>query len=864
MFTFLPYHTTPLFLNLLSILPEDLTPTFKVLYPYKTSLINPPRHPLVHSAATNKLFFSALNDYVLNVCRQQAHSHALLSFWAGIVTEAVAAMLDAARSGRREAEKQKHDDIIMRVLPILSSAFTMKKVSELIISCYMICVVLAQKSSLTDDVLDGLMESVVGSWNEETRSSGLICLAVLAQQRSSTIVSKKVFKAIIRLDNPIKYLSEVATQYQTSNLLLGLVAGCLNDLDKQKDATRLELLSSIFDQKFLGEDDTKKAMALIIEAGSKVDETRGMSLNIQTQLAELVQEFSRSESLQPLFQQTLAESSFSIPALEHNLQTVVEAPIAPPAVEDVEVEEGDNDQDEDTFTPALESLSKETPFPSSFLSRQSIPEFDKVVQLFALAADSEDRLELFTDLPILGRADATKTPQFLSFFTRVFSGPYPIGTKAAALKIIGSTLASVPDDFDPQALLPFLLVALADPSERVRRETTAVIARVGSLYKKNKKTDDHASNPWANDAVYGWAKQPTSICWLSTRDAHKILERAVLPGLEECILDSSHITKVLDAALRGSVLPDVSGASELKKSFRLSLFTFLCSHVISMPVFAPKLGLLRLLSNVDKVSGTTRTKELLPLLEIWRGLSQKEVDEICAKERLSVSELDQQIAAIVTPKDKDAINILHSSVGSSPATPRTSFVTAVFARIKEVWTKIPEDRQLAASEKLLDVSLGLSTDDTRLSNSCRDLLRSVELPGAVLVNFIQKIPVSLTDIDALGPAPKRRRTSQNNMVAMTVKDEAELSKLMDKMTFILEIVDSSCAEAHPELADGLFQTLASLHHFKSQIHSGMSYLLSLTLGSLLAIVNKSKVRIFATRIVEISDHLQSGIGEATI
>jgi U3 small nucleolar RNA-associated protein 10 len=78
------------------------------------------------------------------------------------------------------------------------------------------------------------------------------------------------------------------------------------------------------------------------------------------------------------------------------------------------------------------------------------------------------------------------------------------------------------------------------------------------------------------------------------------------------------------------------------------------------------------------------------------------------------------------------------------------------------------------------------------------------------------------------------------MIAMTTKDEAKLSKLMDNMTFILELVDSSNPEAHPELTEGLFQTLAALHHFKSQIQSGMSYLLSLTLGSLLAIVNRSK------------------------
>ncbi|CAL5874323.1 uncharacterized protein PFLUO_LOCUS8619 [Penicillium psychrofluorescens] len=838
--TFLPYHTTPLFLNLLSILPDDLTPTFKVLYPYKNGLINPARHPLVHSATTNKPFFSALNEYVLKVCRQQAHSHALLSFWAGIVTEAVAAMLDAARSGRREAEKQKHEDIILRVLPVLSSAFTMKKVSELIISSYMISVVLAQKASLTDDVVDSLMESVVSSWTEETMSSGLICLSVLAQQKPSTTLPKKVFKSILRLDNAINNLSEVASQYQTSQLLLGLVAGCLSDVDKQNDDTRLNLLSSIFDKKLLGDIDLSNALSMVLETASNSDKTRGISLDIQTRLAELVQGFNRSESFQPIFQKALAERSVNVAALEHNLQTVVEAIVPSPAIADVEMEDADKDQDVDRFTPALESLSKKSLFPSSFLSAQSVPDFDSLVQAFVLGAESKDRLDLFTNLPALGKTEAAKSPQFLSFFVRVLSGPYPIGTKVAALIVISSTLASAPGEFDPQALLPFLVVALSDPSERIRRETAGVLAVIGSLYKKNSKANDDSKKPWAYNTIYGQGKKAADIPWLSTGDTTKVLERALLPALEECILDSNHIGRVMEAALRGTALHEESGGEELKKSLRLSLFNFLCSQVINMPTFAPKFVLLSMINHVDKVSGTTRTQQLLPLLQKWRDLNQKAVDEICSKERLSAIDMDHQIAAIVTSKDKDAINSLLSTVSSGAESLRPSFVAACFGRMKEAWAKIPEDGQLSVSEKLLDISLGISTDSLLLANSCRDVLRSVELPGTVLVNFIAKIPVSLTDIEALGPAPKRRRTSQNNMVAMTVKDEAELSKLMDKMTFILEIVDSSSPESHPGLADGLFQTLAALHHFKSQIQSGMTYLLSLTLGGLLAIVNKSK------------------------
>ncbi|KAJ5639074.1 U3 small nucleolar RNA-associated protein 10 [Penicillium longicatenatum] len=829
--TFLPYHTTPLFLNLLSILPNDLTPTLKVLYPYKTGLINPPRHPIVHSATTNKPFFAALNNYVLKACRQGAQSHSLLSFWAGITTEAVAGMLEGARSGRREAEKQKHEDIIIRVLPVLSNAFALKKVPELIISCYMISVVLAQKASLSDDVLNGLMETVVASWTEETLSSGLICLSVLSQQKPTASLPKKVFKALVRLDRPMQQLSEVATQYNTSKLLIGLVDGFASDL--QKNSLHLSLLSSIFEANVFQEEEMKQAMALVIKSASDVEKTRDMSLDTQTQLAELVQGFSRSSSLQPTFQNLLAETSLNISALEHNLQTVVEAPIQPQLIEDVEMEDVD-ERDVDNFTPAFESLSKEPKYPSSFLSKQYIPEFNSLIQVFALAVESESRVAQFVDLPILGKADATKSPQFLSFFTRILSGPYPMGTKIAALNAIASVLSSVNVDYDPQALLPFLLVALSDPSERIRRETTGVLALVVTIYKNNKKGD---GKPWAHDSIYGNGSQSTNIPWLSTSDALKVLDRALLPGLEEYILDPTYIAKVLDATMRGSVLSEDSGASELKKSLRLSFFTFLSSHTIQMPVYGPKFGLLRLLNKIKKVSGTTRAKELLPLLQNWRGSSQKEVEDICTSERLTLPEVEQEIVAIVSAKDNDAIEILLNNV--SPASVRSSFVTAGFSRMKEIWSKIPEDAQLTAAEKLLDISLNMS-DETPLADNCRSVLRSVELSGAILVSFVNKIPISLTHIESLGPAPKRRRTSQNNMVAMTVKDEGEFSKLMDKMTFILEVVDSSSPDSHPELAGGLFQTLAALHHFKSQIQSGMSYLLSLTLGSLLAIVNKSK------------------------
>ncbi|KAL3490142.1 hypothetical protein BJX62DRAFT_143071 [Aspergillus germanicus] len=830
--TFLPYYPTPLFLNLLTILPEDLPPAFKVLIPYKRSGINPVRQAIVQSAIANKNVITALNHHVIQVSEQRAHHHALLSFWAGVVTEGVAGMLDSSRSGRRNVEKQNHDDIILQILPVLNEGLALKDVSELVIGCYMICVVLAQKAELQDRVLDGLMEAVVGSWTEETLSSGLICVSVLAQQKPDAVLPKRVFKALLRLDEPLKQLAEISAEYKTSQLLLGLVSGCISNLSGQKDTSRLDMLSLMFESQLLGDVELAKAMALVIQAASNLDGS--ITLDVQTHLADLVQHFSRSTALKPTFQKMIAETSLDLTVLEHNLQTAIEAVPAPKAIEDVEMQDVDREETvTDGFASGIESLGKENPFSGSFLEELSIPVFDRLVQVFALAAASQERISSFVELPVLGKSNATTSPQFLTFFIRVSTGPYPDGTRAAALKTISALLISASNDIDLQALLPFLLVTLSDQSERVRREAVDLLAIVGKL--DSKKKSGQSANVWAQDSIYG-KERSTNVSWLPIKDFQKILERALLPGLEEYKSDQDYVGRALENALRG-ISASENSASELKKPLRLAFFTFLCSHAAQVPLFAPKSGLLRLLNRIDKAGGTTRTKELEPILKSWRSLSDREVKEIHEREHVSVSEVEDQVLKIVTSKEKDSLALLLSSVSPYSTTLRSSFVSSVFGRMKDIWAKVSEDRKVVAAEKLFELSI---QDESPLINNCRDLLRSVELPGAVLLNYLQQIPSSITDIDSLGPAPKRRRTSQNNMIAMTTKDEAKLSKLMDKMTFILELVDSSNPEAHPELTEGLFQTLAALHHFKSQIQSGMSYLLSLTLGSLLAIVNRSK------------------------
>ncbi|KAJ9229994.1 U3 small nucleolar RNA-associated protein 10 [Paecilomyces variotii] len=843
--TFLPYHTAPIFLNLLVILPENLGPAFKVLAPYRRSQLNPPRHPLVHSAKTNPSFFNAINTYVLQASRQGAGHHGLLAFWAGIITEAVAGMLDATKSGRKEVERQKHEDILLRVLPVLNDGLSIREAPELIIGCYMLCVVLAQNSTLSDTTLNGLMEAVVESWNQDTLGSGLICLSVLAQKKNDATLPRRVVKAILRIENGVNKLAEITTPYPTSQLLLGIISKCVEGLDKQRDASRLDFVYSIFEHELLKGDTASTALGMILQAASDAVKTGGIQLEIESRFSDLIERVKESQSLRPLLEGAIEKSSVDIPQLQLQMQTLIQDELPPAPDGDVDMQDADKPEEAGSFEKAIESLATEKPTGSSFLGRQPADLFDGLVQLFASTVGSTEKLDKFTSLPVLGRSDATRKPSFLTFFVRVLSGPYPIGTRVAALKAVESFLSSATaSECDFQVLLPYFIAALADHSERIRRETANALTALSSIYKKGKKNDSDEQKPWAHDTFYASEGRSNDIKWLSSSDVRKVMDRVLLPGLEEYSLDPSHISRVLESALKGLSVPDSSsstGSAELKKSLRLSLFTFLCSHIVRTPLFTIKLRLLKVINRVDKAGGTTRTKELMPLLEAWRKLGQDEIHAICGKEHISASELESEVIAVVTPKDKEAIDILLTNVSGNPQSLRESFVTAVFNRIRDVWASVSEERQLDASEKLLDISLGISDAFSSMESYSREVLRSVHLPGPALLRFLDKIPASITDIESNAPASKRRRTSQNNMVAMSVRDEAELNRLMDKMTFILELVDNSAPENHPELADGLFQTLASLHLLKSQVQSGLSYLLSLALGSLLNIVNKAKV-----------------------
>lgn len=753
-------------------------------------------------------------------------------------------MLDSTKSGRLEIERRNKEDILLRVLPVLNDAFDLKESPQLIIGSFMLCVVLANKASPADNVLNGLMEAIVGAWTQETLVAGFTCLSVLAQHKSNEELPSRVVNAITQMENSVDIIEEVNKRYSVKELVLQLAKGCVSDAKRAQDSDYLGFVDQIIQRRILDESTTVRAMTVLLQAAQGLQKAGEMDEEARQQISDVFTRITESDALGPLFQGAIRSSGVDVSALEMSLEAVIATGLVDSApTEDVEMTDAAiAAPKEDTFLQSLEPLRTLDMKEASFLMDKATSAFDSLARVFIEAGGDENKLLLFSDLPILKRGKALEEPRYFSFFVRFFSSHAPPATRAMAISRLTTSLHNLGDkSIDLQALLPYNIAALMDPSERVRREAAALLAEIDRKCPKPKFDDTKEYNVWGSKQIYG-SKAP--IQWLQTRDTHKIVRRALLPALEEYILDAGHIARVLVNVIRGYRDSEASGnkavETDLKKSARQELFSFMCSHVVSSPLYSVKLRLLHILNQLGKIGSISRTQALLPLFKQWESLTSENVKAIGDRERIPMGEMEEQVLSTVAAKDQDAFDILFSSMAGQQDKNRSAFMDAAFGRLKALWPSFKDEQEMAAADKLLEVSFGDSNANDSLINYCKGLLRSVELSGAVMAHFMNKVLGSASDLGSQAPARKKRRTSESKMLVLSAADAKEIDRAVQNMTYILELIDGSKPEDHPELTKGLMKVLGTVHQLKLRVQSEMSYLLSLILGILLAIVNKAK------------------------
>ncbi|CAK7218578.1 snoRNA-binding rRNA-processing protein utp10 [Sporothrix bragantina] len=851
--TFLPYHSIPAFVTLMSILPANLPYEFRFLSPYIRSLTAPPRAAIVQHATLHFDFLTTLSTYTLEACQAQQDYPGLITFWGGVLTESINGMLDNLKSGRRSVQADNDQAVLQKIGPILSDALMIRGAPGAQIAAYMAVSVFVSKAHLTDLAISAFMEQLVLGWTSETAKPGLVCLSILAQQRSAKQLSRKVAKAVLKVQDLPLLLVEIGKQRRIDKLANGLVLALTDRLAKKAAVRSLPIIKSILLGGILQDKQLVVAFKSLLLAAhginDELDPDGSVRKELGTTLIVLSQAPENAGGL--VIRKVLEEEEFDIEELELKLDATIRPKLL---LDSAAANDGDaamadaaetntkiTKKDLDATVERLSALSRPS---SCLLAQDSDAVFDQFCQLF-LATASYDKAELekLDAAPLLGRADAVSDHFYFTFCIRIWSGPYPTLARVAALDMAATRL-NLDDCFgvDFQAILPYVIAALSDPAKKVRRAAAGLLSEVKKVSPVKETKSTAGKNRWGATDFYS---EQADLSWL-TFDARANLLDVLIGSSSEAVLHEDHVSAVLADVLDKSSKADAatSGGEHLKLSHgvRLSILQFLASHTVHTPIYSIKVRLLKALNEVRGVSGTSRTQLLLPVLNNWAALTAEEAKALVAKEALDEAVVDVRSVDVVIPNDASALETLFGIIQNPQSHTRPNLLSCVFKRIRKMWPVMKEDFRNVIAQFMLDQvqktpAATVSPDDLEVAaEEATDLLFNVELSTQILARFLESLQQSAKMATDAPPNKRRRTSSSEHNRGQRIQANSELRLLVNRATFILQLVQGSKPAEHPELLPNLFVVLSDLQILRSYVGSELGYLQNVVLSCLLAMM----------------------------
>lgn len=837
--TFLPYHTSPLFLTVLAILPEQRPKAFRFLQPYFQSSTSPPRHTIVHTVAHNQDLFSAFNLYTLNICRRGQQCPALLSFWSSVTSEAVALMLDRSRLGRLELQRQNQEDVVMRLMPTLAEGLSMEHVPDLRVGCFMILTVLSSKTNLSEAVLTTAMDLVVTAWDDIVHA-GLICLVVLSQQRHATTLPKKTFQALVVTKQLSDDLTLLKQHYRVEKLVLGLISGSLETLGKHGDAERLRFVRELLEANLMQSSFVATAVAqmLPLSNGTRLLPPPKDGFDTRSALVDLLFYLADSENVGSAIRLSLEQMDSETRQQGYELfGNHLRSNKAPENPETDEVM-ADIDQKASAmnFEESVGRIPSRTAFEVSFLSHSESYIFPSLADAFVAAHRSPDHLAAFSKMPLLRKSLAMSEPLYFSFFVKIWCGHYSTSARAAAIKMFSQYIHAEKLSVDVQVLLPYVLYALADPTTPVRRAALELVIALASFYRTMDKQSDNERrlDALGKGQIYGQGIQSEELAWLPYRTVGEFIGDWLIPDVEEIRLDSGHLLRSLVDRLRAPAERKEAGTNgqKARTSLRSSVMTWLCSHVVNTSVLSLKDRLLPVLNKVAKVGQTSTCALLKPLLGTTLAQGYMALQEVCEKEYINTAQYIDHVMEIASPKDQECIKLLQNCISDTKAGASPPLRIAAFHRLRNIWPLLKPQSQTSLGNFMLDLSFqNHSSDEARLNQTeALDTLRTVSLSTEVLQSLIVECPTLAHGGPQKGA--KRRRT---------VSSSHDPGDDIRRISIVLEIVEASVTEANLPLVGGLFKILAEIQGYKERSGLELHYLELLVVNSIINILKPSTV-----------------------
>ena len=823
-FTYLPYHTTPQFLALLSILPAHPPAALRFLSPYIPSPTNPPRRVITYTAINTPAFFDALQSYITRVLETGHQTSHLLSFWSSTTVEAVFGMLNNAASGRRAIQDQRIEELVLRILPVLNSCMRVQHGAEAVAACYTIVIVLVNQARLGDKILDGLMEAVCLAHDEDSLLECLACLSVIAGERSTADIPTKVSQKLIRVPEITQKLQLVSRQCQVERLVLGCALGALYDMNRSNEIQ--VTFRRLIESHLL----TETRIQAVFSALVVLLQDCGPGSKEQGQLIQVVEGLAQSEQLLDQLQAAAKHDQIDLEAFGLTFTKLLQ-------VNQVASEVSDNEElpeaeDEPSELPLnIEALDILT---DSFLDPGFDSNFDEVVDVFEQAVASKQAQNFLTSKS-LERDNALQHSKYISCLIRTWCGPRSIAVRVAALKAAATAFKEIQSAYSLQNTIPYLIYALADPFPLIRRAAASCIAILSEHQPSASK-----GYIWGHVDLYGESSK--TIIALKEGDLVQFLSSTLEPVLEECVMDSKFVITSVRDALEGSHASRTDSKPTLRTQSRTSIMSFLLSHITVTPLLRVRLVLLPICSFAGKISDTIRSNMLFPAVQEWCALPAADVISLCEKEKITLEDMERGYLSALVARDLGSVHLLQELILSS-AKDREVLTQAAFDRIEKLWPSMKTDARLVLAQCLLDLSMKdtSGSPDQRRHERAKDTLRTVKLDSITLVTFLEDIP-SVVQMPEQPPAKKRRRTSRNELTRAELTSPQDIQHILQRLTLVLELIESSSPADHPALFKSLFGVLGHLQPLQQQSGSELVYLHDIILSALTAMIDTVKVR----------------------
>ncbi|KAF2999493.1 snoRNA-binding rRNA-processing protein utp10 [Curvularia kusanoi] len=813
-FTYLPYHQTPQFVALLSVLPAQPRHALRFLFPYIQAKTNPPRQTIVYTAINTPEFFNAFQSYIIRVLEAGHESTHLLSFWATITYQAIHGIFTSGTSGRRDIQAQKTEEVLLRIVPVLNSAMRATNGPEVVVACYLVVHALVTNAQLGDKVLDTLMEAMVLAKDADSLNQCVLVLATIAEQRSSAQIPNVVTKRLLRLPQLSSALAAAAAQCSVGRLALGCALGALSRSARSDE--KRAAFTEIVESNLLTAQQTQFVLSTLL----RTVKDSALGSEEHGQLLELAAKLSEDRTLATKLHAAAKEAEIDLESLGLSLDQ---------ASEDAQLISYES-EDEEMVDAGDSIVPSSIPVPSfkvsSFLDTAAGKDYNAVAAAFEQAVSSNQTAR-FLASPELQQKDAEKSDLYLTFLARAWSTSRSAPVRIAALRAATSTVKRAADNVDFQNLVPYLIHALCDTSSIVRRAAATCIAAL------SKRSASKASKVWGT-ALYGDGSSTVSN--LKTDEAAVLLTSVLSPVLEECVMDAKFVIPGIRDTLEGA--QSAKSKQSIKAPVRTSTLSFLSSHAAASPLLKFKIHLLPVVNFSSKISASVRSAVVIPLVQQWCSLSASDVAARCADEQVTVEAADKGHLNALIAKEPQSAQLLSEVIAGSHNKERVTLVAAAFDQINAFWPALKGDARLTLAPALLDLSLKESSEpfDQLCRERALETLRNVKLDSATLLLFLDSVPSALQMPEG-PPTKKRRRTSRNEMARVDVSSTDELQRLLRRLTLVLELIEGSNPGSHPELFKNLFNIFGDLQPLKQQSGSELVYLQSMILGALTPMVN---------------------------